>query len=783
MKYKFCLKLLVFSVLSLGLCKSYAQVETAGSAVWQYSIDVKYAQGSSLGVPRAYMWIPPNCTKVRGLVLGQNNMMEFSIMENQSFRDSMASIGFGVLWVSPRYDFAYNPQEGAKELFLQMMTDLVAVSGFKELYYVPIVPIGHSAFANFPFTFMAATPDRALCGISNDGIFPYDYNNQVGINYQCGKTIDYVPIMTVVPEQEGGGQWLSNNSNFYKRANHPYTPMTHLPAGGEWHFASTERRAAFQAYYIKKIAAIRLIKDATDTSLAVLKPIDPTTMGWLYDRWRVNMKPRYPAAPVQSYTGKKSIIGSAAEENWWCVDEEMAKKIEEYENINFRKKPVLTAYNQTSTQGVVGPQVQQFDTHLQNHLSFYPLNDSLDFELSASFLDTVPAVSGRMRNWVFTTDTITGNWTNSKPGDKVTHPTSASSINISREIGPISKIKTDSTTGITTFRMTMERGIEAVFNNGYTQSFTMGMIYPGDATYRQFSLQAQIFMSLKNTIGLAQSITFDQLPNVKADASTIPLSATSSLGMPVQYYVKEGPVVVSGSNLIIKDFPTRATSPVKVTVVAWQWGRDAGLANRTTGKSVPYAGQQIQSATPVENTFYINPIVTPVKLASFDAKLIGAKVELAWKTTSEINAASYEIEISNDGLQWATLTEVSAKGKPSSYKSYDNTPKDGVNYYRLKMRDKDDSYQYSKVVSVYIKIDGLNIVKAGSLVNISGGRPNSRIAVTIYNSIGQLVQTSQQVIPSTKIVTTHLNNLAAGVYIIHAASDEFVKNLKVVVNN
>ena len=589
--------------------KVLAQNENAGSVVWQYSVDIYNATGGSgQGIPRAYMWIPPKCTKVRGMVLGQSNMQESSVLENPAFRDSMASIGFGCLYITPRLGNYFNVQEGDNIVFLKIMSDLANLSGYKELNYIPFVPIGHSALANFPFEFMAGMPERALCGVSLDGMLPYDFNNLVGANYQCGSTIDYMPFLAVISDQESVGRYTSTNTIvFNRRAKYPKTPISLLPAAGEWHFATTQKRSSFIGYYIKKVAAIRLTTDATSSSVATLKPIDPTKSGWLVDRWRNNMRPRYPRAPVASYTGTMAKIGSVGEENFWCVDSEMAAKVEDYQNTFFRKACILTAYNQSSVAGVVGPQIQQQEIHLQNTLSFYPLNDSLDFELSASFLDTIPKTSSRMVSWMYTTDTTTGNWTYMKVGAKVNHPAATKSISIMREGGPLSKIKTDSATGITTFRMTKDRGMDLVEGSG-NDSYTFSMCFPGDSTYKQFYLQAQMYIWLRNNNGLAQTISFPQLPNLLLTDSVVSLNATSSIGMPVQYFVKEGPAILSGSKLIIKDIPAKSKFPIRVTVVAYQWGRDAGLAARTAGKSVPFPGQAVQTAISVEDTFYINQL-------------------------------------------------------------------------------------------------------------------------------------------------------------------------------
>ena len=758
----------------------FAQVDQPGQ-VWQWSVPVQGALES--GHSRAYMWIPPNCSKVRGLVIAQDNMQEFSIMENQEFRDSLASISFGEVWYSPAFDLMYHAQQGAKTVLLQSLADLATASGYGEVKNVPFVPLGHSASSPAPFAYCADNPERALCGVSDDGTFPYDSANVFSSNEECSGTSDYIPQLVGIGEYEGGGDASANLQKIMdRRHSYPHTPETFLPISGEYHFATSQPRTNFIAYYIKKIAAIRLAVDATDTSLSTLTPIDPTTTGWLVDRWRKNELPRYPRAPVGSYTGTMAKTGSTGEENFWCVDGDMAARIEAYENRYYRKTPTLLMYNQSSVAGVVGPQVPQNNNHVQVDLQFYPLNDSLDFELSSSFADTIPAMSTECTGWMSTTDTVTGVVTNGKVGAPVGHPSNPGASVIIREIGPIGVLSRDTTTGITKMRMMMERGLNELMTN-YQQYCIVSVAHPGDATYKASVLEADMLLSVYNTTGLVQTITFPQLPNVVAGTTSIPLNATSNLGLPVGYYVIEGPAQLSSSNVVFTPIPPNAKYPIKVTIGAWQWGRNAGLAANTAGTGAPYAGQQVQTAQQVLNTFYITAAPVPVKLISFTGTLADGRTNLSWKTGTEINLGSFEIERSIDGNTWAAIGTVNAKETSSEYGFIDATPVDGTNYYRLKMTDKDGAFEYSKVVSVYVPIEGLNIIKAGKVVNITGGRPNSHISVVIYNSMGQVVQVNQTIIPPSKEVTTYLNNLAAGVYIIHAASDEFAKSLKVIVNN
>lgn len=50
------------------------------------------------------------------------------------------------------------------------------------------------------------------------------------------------------------------------------------------------------------------------------------------------------------------------------------------------------------------------------------------------------------------------------------------------------------------------------------------------------------------------------------------LHATSSSGLPVNYYVSRGPAVIEDGKLRLAEIPVRAKFPIEVEVVAWQFG-------------------------------------------------------------------------------------------------------------------------------------------------------------------------------------------------------------------
>jgi len=65
---------------------------SVSDAVWQWSAEVSSINDSSgtNAHPRAFLWIPENCKKVRAVVFAQNNMIEEGILQHPKFRAAMA---------------------------------------------------------------------------------------------------------------------------------------------------------------------------------------------------------------------------------------------------------------------------------------------------------------------------------------------------------------------------------------------------------------------------------------------------------------------------------------------------------------------------------------------------------------------------------------------------------------------------------------------------------------------------------------------------------------------
>jgi len=93
-------------------------------------------------------------------------------------------------------------------------------------------------------------------------------------------------------------------------------------------------------------------------------------------------------------------------------------------------------------------------------------------------------------------------------------------------------------------------------------------------------------------------------------------------------------------------------------------------------------------------------IVLPIDLIDFKARFNGSNVDLAWATASEKNNDHFTIERSKDGENFETVAVIKGAGNSYSrvnYSAIDNTPYQGINYYRLKQTDRNGEFKYSAI--------------------------------------------------------------------------------------
>lgn len=101
--------------------------------------------------------------------------------------------------------------------------------------------------------------------------------------------------------------------------------------------------------------------------------------------------------------------------------------------------------------------------------------------------------------------------------------------------------------------------------------------------------------------------------------------------------------------------------------------------------------------------------ILPLELLKFEVFKINQRdAKLEWQTAYEINASHFEIERSQDLHFWSNIGKVQASNQTSSILNYHfldknipQQPSSKANfYYRLKMMDEDDTFEYSPIRNI-----------------------------------------------------------------------------------
>ena len=165
----------------------------------------------------------------------------------------------------------------------------------------------------------------------------------------------------------------------------------------------------------------------------------------------------------------------------------------------------------------------------------------------------------------------------------------------------------------------------------------------------------------------------------------------------------------------------------------------------------------------------------PVELTSFTGVNVGNDNILSWSTSSEMNSDHFELEHSLDAKDFTNLGNVSAAGTSVDKRDYNFThanPASAINYYRLKLVDRDDTYKYSSIIAIdnTSSLTDVLVFPNPTLDNWNFQFTNSsseNAEVVMTDVIGKIIF-KQKVNLSEGINSFSLegNNLSAGTYLV-----------------
>ncbi len=175
----------------------------------------------------------------------------------------------------------------------------------------------------------------------------------------------------------------------------------------------------------------------------------------------------------------------------------------------------------------------------------------------------------------------------------------------------------------------------------------------------------------------------------------------------------------------------------------------------------------------------------PIELLSFTGLKLDDQTLLEWVTSSEINNSHFEIQRSNDGINFINIGEVQGAGNSNielNYRFIDENPVTGLNYYRLKQVDFDGQYEYSNIINVqFIK----SLIK-GEIINIQPNPTSGHLNIEWYQDSdyqSQIIISDAlgKVIKSVKINSQEGNNFIdidlskyfKGIYFIQIKNDSW----------
>jgi|GEM_PF-980490 len=173
--------------------------------------------------------------------------------------------------------------------------------------------------------------------------------------------------------------------------------------------------------------------------------------------------------------------------------------------------------------------------------------------------------------------------------------------------------------------------------------------------------------------------------------------------------------------------------------------------------------------------------VLPISLLDFNCTLVSGGIKLNWSTATETNNKYFIIERSTDGVNFQTIATVQGAGNSSSTLNYaytDETPFNGLNYYRLSQTDFDGKSASYNITSCNVNNELIgNVYPNPSTGKFSVSIDNSVSEIQVYNTIGQKIYDKSLLQNSGNTIDLDLSSVASGVYILNVIRPNLNKTI------
>jgi uncharacterized repeat protein (TIGR01451 family) len=193
-----------------------------------------------------------------------------------------------------------------------------------------------------------------------------------------------------------------------------------------------------------------------------------------------------------------------------------------------------------------------------------------------------------------------------------------------------------------------------------------------------------------------------------------------------------------------------------------------------------------------KNWYYVNAPL-PVILKSFVAEKKTDYVLLKFVTAAEPGFKNFIIEKSTDGTNFSTIGTIASMGDPArggSYTFNDNSPGQGINFYRLKMLDVDGRFTYSWIVIAQFSDKYQQEVKVfpnpandNIYINFSNTTAAETFTCLLLDAAGKTVWAAGINTATRNTFSINISTLAEGVYFVSVKSETADYQQKVVIKH
>ena len=176
-------------------------------------------------------------------------------------------------------------------------------------------------------------------------------------------------------------------------------------------------------------------------------------------------------------------------------------------------------------------------------------------------------------------------------------------------------------------------------------------------------------------------------------------------------------------------------------------------------------------------------VVLPLTIDQFNGAFANGFIQLKWTTFTEINIDHFEIERSQDGVDFRQVGRVEALGISNNNNSYsfsDLMAEKGSNFYRLVMIDNEGNYTYSKAITVSLNVKGISVMvvypnpfSKRVVVKINSEKSTEHVTIRIVNNEGAVLRTQLADVfkGENNITVTQVNDLPGGIYFLEVIAE------------